>query len=186
MNKNELAVLNDIQGQIHTLRGIQVMLDSDLATLYEVETKALNQAVRRNIERFPSQFCFQLSDEEFADLKSQFVTSSWGGRRTKPFVFSEQGVAMLSAVLRSEKAVQTSIRIINAFVSTRRFLSANAQVFERIAAVERNQLEFKIDTDQKFDRVFKAIEARDIQPMQGIFFEGEIFDAYKSPVHDRL
>jgi hypothetical protein len=103
MSKNKLVVIDDIQSLIYTIRGVQVMLDSDLAALYEVETKVLNQAVKRNRQRFPEQFCFQLNDEEFTILKSQIVTSSWGGRRTNPHVFTEQGVAMLSAVVTSSR-----------------------------------------------------------------------------------
>lgn len=100
MSKNELKVIDDIHSQIYTIRGVQVMLDMDLAILYHVGTRVLNQAVKRNLDRFPEQFCFQLTDGEFEILKSQIVMSSWGGRRTNPYAFTEQGVAMLSAVLR--------------------------------------------------------------------------------------
>jgi DNA-binding PadR family transcriptional regulator len=112
-------------------------------------------------------------------LKSQYATSSWGGRRTKPYAFTEQGVAMLSGVLKSETAVRTSIQIINAFVAMRRFIATNAQVFQRLGAVERKQIEYKEETDQKFEQIFNAIEERSIKPKQGIFFDGQIFDAYR-------
>ncbi len=161
---------------IHTIRGIQVILDSDLARLYGVETRALNQAVKRNIKRFPLQFMFQLTENEFENLRSQFVISSsdWGGRRVLPYAFTEQGVAMLSGVLRSKTAIQVSIQIMCAFVEMRRFLLSNAQLFQRLDSVEQKQLEY----DNKFEQVFKAIESK-ITPSKGIFFNGQIFDAYK-------
>ena len=167
-------IREDIQNLIYTIRGVQVMLDMDLATLYHVETRALNQAVKRNQERFPGQFCFQLSNDEFEILKSQIVISSWGGRRTNPYAFTEQGVAMLSAVLRSDTAVKVSIQIMNAFVAMRRFLVSYAQIFQRLDSLET----WKIETDAKMERVLDAIESRVIQPKQGIFFDGQIFDAY--------
>ena len=132
MSGNELIKLEEIQSRIYTIRSVQVMLDVDLAELYEVEVKRLNEQVKRNIERFPDSFRFQLTDSDLdilipqvvtphgdENLKSQFATSRWGGRRTKPYVFTEQGVAMLSAVLRSETAVKMSVQIINAFVAMR-------------------------------------------------------------------
>ncbi len=206
MNKNALIKSENIQRKIHNIRGVQVMLDSDLAEFYEVETKALNQAVKRNSNRFPQEFSFQLTTEENKllraqmvtlenenhlrcqigtsknqqYLRSQFVTSKQkGGRRYLPFVFTEQGVAMLSGVLKSAKAVQISIQVINAFVAMRRFLASNAEVFQRLGAVERKQIEYKADADQKFEQIFNAIEAKSIKPKQGIFFDGQIFDAYQ-------
>jgi hypothetical protein len=175
MSEKELISSNGIQNRIYTVRGLQVMVDSDLAELYQVEVKVLNQAVKRNIERFPAEFMFQLATEETENLRSQIVTSSWGGRRTNPYAFTEQGVAMLSAVLRSETAVKTSIQIINAFVAMRRFIATNAQIFQRLDSVERKQLE----ADDNFKKIFNAIEAKEIIPKQGIFFNGQIFDAYK-------
>lgn len=173
---NPLLVLNinKIKSKIYTLRGMQVMLDTDLAELYNVETKVLNQAVKRNNERFPENFMFQISQNEFDNLKSQIVTSSWGGRRNLPFAFTEQGVAMLSGVLKSDTAVRISIQIISAFVAMRRFISSNAQIFQRLDFVERKQIEH----DKKFEEIFDAIQSRDIKPEKGIFFEGEIFDSY--------
>jgi len=205
MVENAIIKKDDIQSRIYTMRSVQVMLDSDLAELYGVEVKRLNEQVKRNIERFPQEFSFQLTVEEnnslrsqFAtleeskalksqimtsngktNLKSQFATSSWGGRRKALYAFTEQGVAMLSAVLRSETAVKTSIQIINAFVAMRKFISANAQIFHRLDGVERKQIEYKVETDEKFKKVFDAIEEKDIKPRQGIFFDGQIFDAYQ-------
>jgi phage regulator Rha-like protein len=205
MAEQSLVKTDDIQSRIYTIRGVQVMLDSDLAEFYGVEVKRLNEQVKRNIERFPQEFCFQLTTEEnnilrsqnatvdnrnnFNDrllaltrtqnLKSQFATSSWGGRRKANYVFTEQGVAMLSGVLKSAKAVQISIQVINAFVAMRRFLSANAEVFQRLTTVERKQIEYKTESDQKFEQIFNAIEAKSIKPKQGIFFDGQIFDAYQ-------
>ncbi|MEI9475499.1 MAG: ORF6N domain-containing protein [Deltaproteobacteria bacterium] len=192
MAENAIIKKEDIQSRIYTIRNVQIMLDSDLAELYGVEVKRLNEQVKRNIERFPQEFSFQLTAEENnalrsqfvtsngkTNLKSQFATSSWGGRRTAPYAFTEQGVAMLSAVLHSDTAIKTSIQIINAFVTMRKFISANAQIFHRLDGVERKQIEYKVETDEKFKRVFDAIEEKDIKPRQGIFFDGQIFDAYQ-------
>jgi hypothetical protein len=175
MNSNALIKSEEIQRKICTVRSVQVILDSDLAQLYGVEVKRLNEQVKRNIERFPKEFGFQLTAEEIGNLKSQIATSSWGGRRKAPYVFTEQGVAMLSAVLHSETAIKTSIKIMNAFVAMRHFFLSNAQVFQRLDTLELKQLA----TDKKIDQVLTAIENKKIQPSQGIFFEGQIFDAYK-------
>jgi len=121
-----------IASKIYYIRGQKVMLDSDLADLYDVETKALNQAVKRNIERFPDDFMFQLTVEEFENLKSQIVTSSWGGRRTLPYVFTEHGTLMLSSVLKSEKATQMSLVIIRTFVKLRELLSLHTDIAQKI------------------------------------------------------
>ncbi|MDK2831665.1 MAG: hypothetical protein PWQ75_1417 [Methanolobus sp.] len=190
MTGNELTVIEDIQSQIYTIRGVQVMLDEDLASLYHVETRVLNQAVKRNKDRFPEQFCFQLTAEEYELLRSQIVIlegdaaltsqdvtlESRRGKHRKylPYAFTEQGVAMLSAVLKSNVAVQMSVQIINAFVAMRRFISSNAHIFQRLDTLEIKQLE----TDKKINHVLNAIESKEIQPKQGIFFEGQIFDAY--------
>ena len=146
----------DIRRMIYVVRNQQVMLDSDLAMLYQVETKALNRAVKRNIKRFPEDFCFQLTTEEFEFLKCQIGTSKMldeqksdgrGGRRTLPYVFTEQGISMLASVLHSEVAVNVSISIMRTFVEMRRFISNNALLFERISAVELRQLEYQKQTD---------------------------------------
>lgn len=194
MAENAISKSDDIKSRIYTIRNVQVMLDSDLAKLYGVETKVLNQAVKRNSERFPKEFSFQLTVEENDFLRSQAVTleknALWSqnvtiknkrGKHRKylPNVFTEQGVAMLSGVLKSNTAVQISIRVINAFVAMRKFISANAQIFQRIDAIERKQVEYKVEADEKFKKVFDAIEEKDIKPRQGIFFDGQIFDAYQ-------
>ncbi|MCH8485765.1 MAG: ORF6N domain-containing protein [Candidatus Cyclonatronum sp.] len=170
----ELSIRN-IEDGIFTVRGIQVMLDSDLAVLYQTETKVINRAVKRNPLRFPEAFMFQLTEKEWTDLKFQFGTSSeHGGRRTLPYVFTEQGVAMLSAVLNTERAISASVQIMQAFVAMRKFLLNNASVFQRLDQVELKQLK----TDVKLEQIFKALEAGKIKPSQGIFFDGQIFDAY--------
>ena len=203
--------MEDLKNKIYTIRGAQVMLDSDLAELYDVEVKVLNQAVKRNIIRFPKDFLFQLTENESEDkesilksqlitsknenpqilqeegvishslrsqfvtleketttkgqiLKSQFVTSSWGGVRKLPYAFTEQGVAMLSSVLRSQKAIEVNILIIRAFIEMRKFISSNAQIFQRLDTVELKQLEYQTKTDKNFEKVFTAIEDKSISP----------------------
>ena len=168
----------DIKNMIYVVRGLQVMLDSDLAMLYHVETKVFNQAVIRNIERFPENFRFQLTKEEYDDLRSQFATSNGrGGRRYLPYMFTEQGIAMLSGVLRSEVAVQMSIRIMNTFVEMRRFISNNALLFAKVSDIELKQLEYQKSTDEKFDKVFQYIEDH-AESEQKVFFDGQIYDAF--------
>lgn len=168
-----------LRGMIHTVRDVQVMLDSDLAFLYGVETKIFNQSVKRNIERFPKSFRFQLSSDEYQILRSQIVTSSsHGGRRYLPYVFTEQGVAMLSAILHSETAIQTSISIINAFVCMRRYFAEQSGLLQRLDSLERRQMTHEIRTSERFEKVFDAFEERRLTPAQGIFFDGQVFDAY--------
>ncbi|MBU4351968.1 MAG: ORF6N domain-containing protein, partial [Nanoarchaeota archaeon] len=163
-----------IKNKIYTIRGLQVMLDRDLAELYGVTTGSLNQAVKRNIERFPKDFMFQLTKEEFENLISQNVISSWGGTRTLPSVFTEQGVAALSGVLKSKKAVQVNIQIIRAFVAMRQLIAKNQGLFIRLDNIERKQIQY----DENFEKIFQAIDQKQIKPKQGIFFNGQIFDAY--------
>lgn len=180
--------LKFIQNKIYTVRGLQVMFDSDIAEIYQVEVKRLNEQVKRNIERFPNEFRFQITRKDLANLKSQFATSSLqlpdfehGGRRTLPYVFTEQGVSMLSAVLRSETAVKVSIQIICAFVEMRKFISQNAHLFQRINNIEQKQIANDIkqlEANNKINAILDAIEERDIKPQQGIFYDGQIFDAY--------
>lgn len=182
----EIAInQREIENRIFTIRGIQVMIDRDLAEMYGIETKVLNQAVKRNIERFPSTFQFQLSEIEYNEYsRSQFVTLNDQLKNTKlkrgqnikylPYAFTEQGVSMLSAVLRSETAIRVSIQIMNAFVEMRKFVLNNAGLFQRLDKMEVKQIE----ADQKFEQIFKALESRDQQPEKGIFFEGQVFDAY--------
>lgn len=175
---NELVVDENIKNKIYTVRGLQVMLDSDLAELYQVETKILNKAVSRNIERFPESFRFQLAQNEFEDLRFQFGTSNRGGRRYLPYAFTEQGVSMLSAVLRSDTAIKTSIQIINSFVKMRQFFSQNTDMFKRLELVEKRQINHEIKSDEKFDKLFTALENKSIKVKQGIFYDGQMFDAY--------
>lgn len=166
----------EIKNLIYTIRGKQGMLDSDLASLYQVETKNLNKAVKRNIERFPVSFCFQLTEEEVQNLRFQSGTSSvsYGGRRYLPYVFTEQGIAMASAILRSDIAVKVSVEIMEAFVEMRRMLISNASLFHRLDKIELKQLE----ADQKFEEIFKALESDKLHSQKGIFYDGQIFDAY--------
>ena len=220
-----------ITDKIYTIRGLQVMIDSELAELYGVETKNLNRAVNRNIERFPENFRFQLSDEEYKNLRfqngtssedkflrSQFVTlkkekltsqtvisnnsdflrfqngtlkndesvsqtvtpedNRGKHRKYLPYVFTEQGVSMLSAVLNSPTAIEMSIKIINTFVNMRRFLSENGQIFQRLDLIEKRQIAFESKADDKFNALFNALEDKSIKATQGIFFDGQVFDAY--------
>lgn len=167
---------NIIENKIYELRGIPIMLDDDLAILFQVETKILNKSVKRNIERFPNHYMFQLTIEEWNNLRFQIGTSSetYGGRRFIPYAFSEQGVAMLSAILRIDIAIKVSLQIMDAFVSMRKLLQSNILLEYRLSQVEFKHLE----TEQKFNQIFKALESKDSLPQQGIFFEGQIFDAY--------
>lgn len=180
-NCDQLSDTIDIQPMIKVIRGQQVMLDSDLSALYGVETRRLNEQVKRNIERFPDDFMFQLRKEELDNLMSQNATSSWGGTRKLPYAFTEQGIAMLSSVLKSQTAVEVNIRIMRAFIAMRRFIATNAQLFQRLETIEYHQLEMKQHqevTDRRIDEVFKRLDT-DIPPMQGIFYDGQVFDAYR-------
>ncbi|MDR2728224.1 MAG: ORF6N domain-containing protein [Chitinispirillales bacterium] len=196
MNKELAVSQTQIENRIFTIRGVQVMLDRDLAEMYGVETKRLNEQVKRNLERFPEEYRFQLIEKEMEELlavcdrfghlgvqntasisRSQNATlNNERGQNIKylPYAFTEQGVAMLSAVLRSEIAIQVSIQIINAFVQLRKIIQNNQLVYSRLDKIEQKQLE----TDHKFERVFKALEGNVI-PTQGVFFEGQVFDAYE-------
>lgn len=180
--KNEIVSVPDkvIRNLIYTIRGKQVMLDSDLAMLYQVETRRLNESVKRNKTRFPQSFCFQLTRDEYDSLKSQIATSKnsgRGGRRKLPYCFTEPGIAMLSAVLHSDTAIDVSVRIMDTFVEMRRFISNNALLFERISDVELRQLEYQKQTDEKFDKVFEYISDH-AESEQKIFYDGQIYDAF--------
>ena len=217
-----------IEPLIRTIRGQQVLLDSDLAILYGVETKRLNEQVKRNIERFPEDFMFQLTKVELINLKSQIatssaiensprsqiatlnkgtnlrsqiatsnqevslksqiVTSSHGGVRYLPYAFTENGIAMLSSVLRSPIAIQVNIRIMRAFTAMRQFIASNAQIFQRLDVMEQNQLALtahQVETDHKLEEVFRRLDSGNVQPHQGIFYDGQIFDAYTF-INDRI
>ena len=169
-----VAVSDDgnIQALIKTIRGVQVILDRDVAGLYGVATGALNRQVKRNEERFPEDFMFRLSAEEWNNLKCQIGISSWGGDRQLPYAFTENGIAMLSSVLRSPTAIEVNIRIMRAFSAMRRFLLANAQMFQRIEAVEKRQ----IATDAKVDSILERLDATET-PLQGVFYDGQLWDA---------
>ena len=188
MPDNSLQTIN-IENKILVIRGQQVMLDRDLAELYGVETKVLNQAVKRNVERFPERFMFQLYEHEYSSLRSQSVTlkndnnESMRGKHSKylPYAFTEQGCAMLSSVLRSETAIQVSIKIMDAFVAMRHFLQNNAQVFAELKSVRQHQIETDIqlnETNRRIDELFDRMDKFAIDDTQGIFFQGQIFDAY--------
>jgi hypothetical protein len=152
--------LQVIQSKIYELRGRRVMLDFDLASLYEVKTGVLNQAVKRNAKRFPADFMFQLTQEEFANLKSQFVTSSWGGTRKLPYAFTEQGVAMLSGLLSSDKAIEINISIMRAFVALRQLATTAVEIKQLAlenADIRRLLEDFMEETEGKFDDVYLAL-----------------------------
>jgi len=204
-----------LRALIYKVRGVEVMLDSDLARVYGIETRVFNQAVKRNLERFPESFRFQLAKAEHDSLRSQIVTlntaenmvipadegthvavstksvrdplaaeiaNAAGGRgrhrKYLPYAFTEQGVAMLSAVLRSRAAIEISISIINAFVAMRRFLVAHEPLLQRMDILEKRQIGHEMKTDTRFEQVFAALDAKRQQPEQGIFFNGQVFDAY--------
>ena len=173
-----------IKSRIFTVRGVQVMLDRDLAVLYGVETGALNRQVKRNNERFPEDFMFRLSSDEWSNLKCKIGISRWGGDRRLPYAFTENGVAMLSGVLRSPTAIEINIRIMRVFNAMRRVLSSIAPILARLAETERRQLEDRTRqiTDQqrneeRFDTIFKAMDGGDFPP-QKVFFDGKHHEAF--------
>lgn len=180
-------VNSQIAGKIVIIRDVQVMIDRDIAELYKIDTKALKQAVKRNQERFPESFCFELDKNEFADWRSQFVTSKSDqkGLRYAPYAFTEQGVAMLSAVLRSERAIKVSIEIMNAFVQMRHYLHRNIAIASRLDAVE-NRVDAKLlehdakfmKIDENFSKIFHTLDTSPQRAKEGVFFRGQIFDAY--------
>lgn len=175
---SKAITINDeiIQNKIHTIRNIQVMLDRDLAELYGVETRVVNQAVKRNIERFDDDFMFQINENEFEILKSQTVISSigWGGVRKPPSVFTEQGVYMLATVLKSKTAIEVTKQIMRTFTKMKSFLQNNSHIFQKF-----EKMEYKLVLqDKKIERIFETIENKDFKPIQGIFHDGQIFDAY--------
>ena len=175
--EENISIINskEIKNLIYTIRGKQVMLDSDVAMLYNCETRIINQTVKRNIDRFPEKFCFKLTEKEFTDLRSQFVILNQRNvvRKYLPYAFTEQGIAMLSGLLKSKVAVQVSINIMDAFVEMRKFIYTNGQVFERLTNVEYKLLEH----DKKFNEVFDELHHEE-NIKQKIFFDGQIYDAY--------
>jgi hypothetical protein len=182
---NELTNIGykNIKNLIYTIRGRQVMMDTDVAMLYECETRIINQAMKRNTQRFPERFCFQISKEEFENLKSQIVISSFqeenkhGGRRNLPYVFTEQGISMLAPLLKSKIAVRVSINIMDAFVEMRKFVNANKDLFERVVTIENKMDQKFISYDNKFEKIFNALQTKE-NFKQKVFFEGQIYDAY--------
>lgn len=192
-NSNTEIVIHNasqLKDKIYTVRGVQVMLDSDLAEIYGYEVRALNQQVKRNINRFPPDFMFQLTREELellksqivtSNLKSQIVTSSWGGTRKLPVAFTEQGVYMLATVLRGDLAEQQSIFIMRAFREMKHFLQTNARVFAEIDIIKKHLLESDIqhkEHEKQIAELFTLMDKYKVDNPQGVFFQGQIFDAY--------
>ena len=177
----ETPIQNYVEQKIFSIRGIQVMLDSDLAQLFEVETKVFNQAVKRNSNRFPSNFRFQLTKEEYNLLRSQFVTlkqAQGQHRKYLPFAFTEQGVAMLTGIIKSDIAVDMSIKIMNAFVELRKLINSSLFFQYRIDAIEVLQLTYEKENELKFDQIFNALSNKDYNDKEKIFYDGQIYDAY--------
>ncbi len=179
---NEIVVNTPIESRIMSIRERQVMIDRDLAELYGVETKRLNEAVKRNIERFPERFRFQLTKEEMKELVANCDRfNSLKHSTARSYAFTEQGVAMLSTVLRSETAIRVSIRIMDAFVAMRHFLNTNAEVFQRLSTMEYHQLEMQQhlqESDKRIEEVFRRLDGGNAKPQQGVFYNGQVYDAY--------
>jgi hypothetical protein len=167
-------VVKDINSKIYTIRGVQVMVDRDLADLYLVETKHINQAVRNNKDKFPDDFYFELTNIEFDDLRSKVSTANFSKVRTNPKVFTEQGIYMLATILKSKVASDVTVSIIKTFAKMRKFILDNASIFQRFDQIEQKLLLH----DNNFDKIFKAIELKQVKPTQGIFYDGQIYDAY--------
>jgi hypothetical protein len=163
-----------VENKIFVVRGLQIMIDADLADLYQVTTGRLNEQVGRNIEKFPEDFMFQLSNEEWENLLSQNAIPRWGGRRTSPYAFTEQGVASLSGILKSKTATQVNIAIMRAFVQMRKTIGNHQQLLQ----LSNDFVAHKLETNQKFEQVFKALESPVKENSQGIFFDGQTYDAY--------
>lgn len=182
LQNNEVIVTTPIESRIMSIRGRQIMIDRDLAELYGVETKVLNQAVKRNKDRFPERFRFQLTKEEMVELVTNCDRfNSLKHSAARSYAFTEQGVAMLSTVLRSETAIRMSIRIMDAFVAMRRFITTNAEIFQRLSTMEYHQLEMQQhqqETDKRIDEVFRRLDEGNAKPKQGVFYNGQIYDAY--------
>ena len=165
---------NNIKDKIYTIRNLQVMLDKDLAELYGVETKHINQAVRNNQDKFQDDFYFELSDYEFEDLRSKNLTANFSKTRINPKVFTEQGIYMLATILKSKIASQVTVYIIKTFANLRKIISQNISMFERFERVEQRLTIH----DKNFDKLFEALEDKTLKAKQGIFYDGQIFDAY--------
>ena len=178
-NKNSLIIDNiNIQNKIYNIRGFQVMLDSDLAQLYGVETKRINEAVKNNPNKFSDNFYFETTDDELENLRSKFSTSSWGGNRYSPKLFTEQGIYMLATILKSKVATDITVMIIRTFANMRKLINSNDFYIHQLKELEKRQLTYEIKSDEKFDKIFDALENKQIHPTNGIFYNGQIFDAY--------
>lgn len=185
MDNNNLMIYDedDLRSKIHIIRNRQVMIDRDLAAIYGVETRRLNEQVKRNTERFPEDFCFQLNDEEFGNWKSQNATSNSDrmGLRKNPYAFTEQGVAMLASVLKTKTAVDASVKIVRAFVAMRHFIMNNAKIFVEIQDIKNHLIESDIhhkENDRKIEQLFSLMEQSDKEVNEGLFYNGQIFDSY--------
>ena len=183
MDTNLTLQTADIENRIHIIRNQQVMIDRDLAELYGVETKRLNEQVKRNSERFPLDFCFQLNELEYENWKSQFATSNSDkmGLRRAPYAFTEQGVGMLASVLKSETAIKASVKIMRAFVAMRRFIQNNAQIFVELSTIKKHLMEtdiHQLESDKKIEHLLSIMDRYQLEDKQGVFFQGKIFDAY--------
>jgi hypothetical protein len=174
--KDELQIVDNqiLQEKIHTIRGLAVILDRDLAELYNVETKRINEAVRNNQDKFLEDFYFELSDSEFDVLRSKFSTANFAKTRTNPKVFTEQGIYMLATILKSKVASQVTVSIIRVFASMRQLITQNIVTYERFERIEQRLLFH----DKNFDKLFEALEDKTKQPSEGIFYDGQIYDAY--------
>lgn len=185
MANNNLMIYDedDLRSKIHIIRNRQVMIDRDLAAIYGVETRRLNEQVKRNTERFPEDFCFQLNDEEFGNWKSQNATSNSDrmGLRKNPYAFTEQGVAMLASVLKTKTAVDASVKIVRVFVAMRHFIMNNAKIFVEIQDIKNHLIESDIhhkENDRKIEQLFSLMEQSDKEVNEGLFYNGQIFDSY--------
>ncbi len=188
MEENKLSIQNEISNEeiknlIYTIRGKQVMLDSDVAMLYHYETKNVNKAVKRNIDRFPEDFCFQLTKDEMDKMWFQNGTTSKGEKnkyrseKYLPYAFTEQGIAMLSGVLKNDIAIEVSINIMRAFIEMRKFINTNKNLFEKVINIENKMDKKFIEQDKKFDIIFDQLQLEE-NIKQRIFFDGQIYDAY--------
>ncbi len=180
--RDNISFTNNIESLIKVIRGQQIILDRDLARLYQVETSQLNRQVKRNIERFPEDFMFQLTKEECSRCQIGILNEGRGSNvKYSPYAFTENGVAMLSGVLRSKTAIEVNIRIMRAFTSMRHFMANNASVFSRLETIEYHQLEMlqhQQVTDKRIDEVFRKLDEGSAKPKQGVFYNGQIYDAY--------
>ena len=168
----------NIEECIYNIRGQQVMLDSDVAYFFGVETKNLNKQMKRNINRFPEDFCFQLNSLEFKNLRFQNVTSNYGGRRYLPYAYTEEGIITLAGVIKNEIAARMSVEIARKFIQMRKFILENGDALLALAKLQNRQIEFENETNKKFDEILKLISKADL-PKQAIFSAGQFYDAYE-------